>query len=1617
MTATPLPYFFDEAELASKGKQPGERETALNFSIDDLNWLNTVYKATHEARNTDAKPMQVDRLLLTVTGKTDIPLAGAFAMSRPDDGEVILYTPWKGLIKFADMEEVKSTLKEWLGQDTGKRELLRFLSIEQRSALPDATTPDISTQQIDGAVFEDQELTLERNQTQNIKTMLGELLQFPTWQSMLDETLNNALRKPFPKLDQRHTRLKSLINTVSAFDNSDYQHTISSLSLSDALLLYYLTNQWPPGDSRSFSHPGHGVGSDKDNQAWESAIKEIAQSFTPHLQSLLETFWNTSMRNEQSRSEFFTDSLCDTFHLKLLLQRQQGTLTTQEYLRLMNVSLQPATDDSLRIEKVRVTARFKHYAELASTLMIGSSDTLGFLYTQSRGIEATSDLPAVRKIVLEMTKSEGHEDTLLNYMSLDERGTFLSMEQDERVIIGKPIIGAVFEQLMADILGKQRENLSHALSRYRESEGTQDPHALLDKALDVRGLIDDRLLAADAAGRWTTHLDQRWSAQPATVRGESAKEQLNRLSSVEQALDQLRENHPAIPATTRTIAEAQSIVKSSIENLQSDFTRVLSTALRSELQLRAVTHTLGTTEQAIIKTVLDTPVRLQRAALNGFFPDVFSLALKAGDATDPVKLASCLLMTERGGLDPVNSGTAILWTPALGFEAFKTLTTLLTELERRLKDDAQRTIFLENLERNERLPGRAYTMAPLQRIDGHFLDHVQKHSVQLDQASLTKALATNLPPTTKASLLKLVALRQPMTGLQRATDIAQSLTTQQKLPAWLAKASIKDQILHGELLQQYLNNVTDDQDYLTGIRSLPRTAHHELEKQLKADSFEFDPDKIQIQINERSRSAASTSTLTGFALTHFKDLDQADFEVVSLDSKTIPKGMNQSYIKDLIRNLKLGEHQQKILKEAFADTQPKAAERKKRFYAQLPWQLMYYAHTEKLKERLSETGFDLIKQVMDMPDAIARAAVDGAHAIMRPLELNGIKGKQTIKVPGVYLIGSSADSVAAQILIAPHSPSHGMKEYENETQLLTDLKTRGGLLDWVLMNLPQSERTLLENQMANTGNRVARATPTNTDTTEVTLASNPISGNLFKRLFNDNVGLLSRLLGCQSDDNNQSEWASIKHVLGEDLHEAFTFLTGKLSYPVTVWRSYRDIKQSAEDLQTHKWGAAVQEFISGIAQLAMLRQSLEAPATPSSAPSAPAPETPDGRFKWQSIDITAPERTDLKRHESVDVNLGSLTLDSTLGLYTDPSTKKQYGPVEGKVYPVLKKGTRWRIADTKTRGPYISQNTSKQWVLGRETPRPRFSLTRRFATALSVSAGMNVEASGMPEIRLLFPVKARLIDEALDTATSYAWNAVRNLQLLKVSGGPVTPVHQLIMDFLGVSTVLPAHVDKVEKVVGDIFAALLDPSLRQPKSKRFVVGRVLEQRESTFGLTVAQDTKRRIYLAEKFFVPNYDHYRNYLSDAAFPISPHARAATLIHELSHIVCETEDISYLDSGRPFADLIETSSPRAIALKKTLTDIQGSALSNKTPLPELFAIYDDHAGVWEDFGSTSYENTKGLKKLILKLTGKKTLIDARQTFKTDSLVRLAVQLSNADTVAWLISHLGRQLHTSTP
>ena len=151
-----------------------------------------------------------------------------------------------------------------------------------------------------------------------------------------------------------------------------------------------------------------------------------------------------------------------------------------------------------------------------------------------------------------------------------------------------------------------------------------------------------------------------------------------------------------------------------------------------------------------------------------------------------------------------------------------------------------------------------------------------------------------------------------------------------------------------------------------------------------------------------------------------------------------------------------------------------------------------------------------------------------------------------------------------------------------------------------------------------------------------------------------------------------------------------------------------------------------------------------------------------------------------------------------------------------------------------------------------------------------------------------------------------------------------------------------------------------------------------------------------------------DVYENLLK-TPFNVSAHARAAIITHEISHFKCNTEDLAYLDSMRPFHDLINVGTLRGQLLYTDLSDLRTTALSTLTPASLLFKTWDSLSQRWEDLGR--FGGVHGRDR-VFKLTGAKTLDDARHIFMSDADKRIDTILANADSLTYLISHLGREL-----
>jgi hypothetical protein len=1006
----------------------------------------------------------------------------------------------------------------------------------------------------------------------------------------------------------------------------------------------------------------------------------------------------------------------------------------------------------------------------------------------------------------------------------------------------------------------------------------------------------------------------------------------------------------------------------------------------------------------VLLTVLGIYARDLRPGVNGFRPDAFSLQVVPTGQNTPLVLNNCFVLTERGGLDLRYSGRTLLWTPALGLESFCSLNDFKAEMDRRLAIPNERQAFLANLAPPDWEAQPSYAFSSLELIEDNLVEHLQRTYAQQKDRELAQILSMQLSVDQLRKLWQVQATQSlAPTNVQRAKDMVQAMIQQQGLQ-WLGKAHAVDQQLYVELLEQYRNNVTDHQDYLHGIDSLAQFTLKKLSTLLKDLDVQdsVTPDEVEVGLPAQGSTPARNQSLLDYALSHQSYWKDEVPLFASTGTTPLPSTLDAQTLKTRIQALNINVAYQTYIKSFLGPASPGFEQRYTRFAKQLPWQLMQYAHGMRLQDQLSPTAFGLIQQIMDMPDAIARATVVNANAMIRPLELLVDDGKKTIKTPGAYLIGSASGDEGPQILYAPYSPGYTLKEYTVEAALRAELTAAGALQRWVRLGVSTVDQAALTSALEQP-----------LASTTLQLASNPINTPLFKQLFTDNVELLTTLLGCQKNADAGTAWDTAKAVFSEGVQAATVFFAGKLAYPLVVWQSYKLFKASAEELQSHQWHEALGHFISGVALLAGLSDSMP-PVSEGGMP--PAPSTPVASVvSWPALDITAASRTRLQRFEVLEPSLASLIKDTSLNLYRSASNH-YYAAVAGKVFEVIKHGQGWRIIGDGEVGPEVQRNPRQQWMLSSTDPlltgrRAIARLTNRFYSEPFARPSMNILASGMREIRALYAQESLMITEALALATFYTKNAQENLRLLAQTPLAAPELVKQIKTFFGLQTLEAEHLEKIQEVVDKVCSALMEPSLASPNSTRFVIGRsrmpALQGVYKVMAFTIVPDPLQLVYLTEAFFVPGLKY--SHLLIKPFYVNVHARATTLIHEITHHVCATLDLAYVHSTHPFHDLIDPQTTDGNSTKTVLENRQLSRLSLTTPVQELFQVVDIATGLKSD--PSLGTSTEPVFNRLLAATGTQTLSDARRMFRTDPLKRIITVLNNADSVAYLIAQLGRR------
>lgn len=1044
------------------------------------------------------------------------------------------------------------------------------------------------------------------------------------------------------------------------------------------------------------------------------------------------------------------------------------------------------------------------------------------------------------------------------------------------------------------------------------------------------------------------------------------------------------------------------------------------------------------------RQVLERPTRALRTALGVPVTEAFSMSLSYGENAG-VTLADSLLLRQ----PREEGGPLMLWQGATGWRLFSSIEQLQETLQRELHRP-QAGQWLELLGTREREWLHAYLLKPsnnevtvhLEQIDGHAIAALQQNILDRKQQDLRQLCLRAQRCRFEKNLFNRLANETESDGL--LFDLFDALAIrvdnsifEAMLPSWIASATVADLNLYYDILIRFYLATEGGKEFLFDIPSLRDYARQRLVDQLNKDfpSQALDVDHIKVTVR-RYEAAIPTpgglpsgvpaatiersESLIDYAINRFVDMQDAALSVESPQQPEAARLLTLEHLRKLVVKLDVGAGYVALLRKALSPADPDYVMRKRLFVQQLPPSQLALALPEKVRGKISEQGYDFISNVFDTPDGVAREPVGEVEVILSPLQLVADKGMAADPVSGVYLICPAAPDTGPVLLYALHNSPFTFREYSDQTALLDDIRKDPSLQNLLLARLDPEVREryalggfVVPHLRSFTAVVGLGEMPIRTPG-PVTLKLEKVTGNALDYLFNETVKLLVDLGTSNSVTNEQYDRAGRSLWMSLLVPLALPLLPAKLGLLVTLWQSRTLFSAAAAALWGRRWGEALAEFLAALGVLAGVREQafedeqVGAEAPPAIEESVRSPLD----FSWNSSSLTPELRGRLRALEAQNVALAHMRHDALLNLYRNSSDGTPYVVVAGKVYQVkrLDDEGRWIIVGADgARGPRLTLDGNQRWQLdlrmGLAGGGGVISTVNSSLASFTAGQEMIVEASGMPQIRLLYRHRARIIGQAHLQAQRYMEICLDNLHALQPDAVLHPRVMQVVGDFFGTPSPDPALLARVESAIRSLLDALMDPSLSPVSSNRIVVGTNRSALNRTIAFVMPMDPGRRIFLTERFFYVQRYRLTPQAAAQGFDQSVHHRAATLIHELSHLVLDTKDIAYLEATAPYPDLLLDNTVANLRVRAQIERANDFGLTHQTNRSQLFTV--EHNGTYRDL---TREDRLGFRS-VLKITGTHTLDEARRVFLSDTTRRSQVMLKNADSLTLLIMRLGRE------
>lgn len=879
-----------------------------------------------------------------------------------------------------------------------------------------------------------------------------------------------------------------------------------------------------------------------------------------------------------------------------------------------------------------------------------------------------------------------------------------------------------------------------------------------------------------------------------------------------------------------------------------------------------------------------------------------------------------------------------------------------------------------------------------------------------------RVMAEGWPPACLPELLRPTRLPDALAlQLQHLNRLARSKRLQQILPDWLARAPARQRQGYIDTLGYTLLSSPSEDDYLFGIADIGAYAEQRLQARLDTDFApgRFLPNTVFIRTaryiaapslpgdipsGQPAATISHRQSLVQYALNHSHNWDDTITAIELGDGHPAPAVLSTTYLRALVRQLDVGLHYQTLLGHAFDPSSRDYPRRVELFCRQLPGQLLETAWRAHLQGKLPEDAVTLISTVMLQPEGRLRQASELGTVDFMPLQLIPAAGSPTDQVPHAYLLRTRTGG--CQVLYLPYDPTVTLQAFADDQALLDALIHDTALQRRLLARMPDDWRARYDHG----GFREAHVS-LNSDSNfdfspspgPVRLGTVPMTGNALHFLFEDNARFLLAQARTQSTTAAQARWTTFVNVTSLVWDQLSMFLPGRLGQLVAAWQLELKTLNIAQALAHRDWGQTLLELTCALLQGIPLGH-------------ASKPVEPAERF-WKRLQENQEYGLSLAAYETPRQALRELYFEASTVTYAQHTGSRHFVALRGRLYGACQEQSHWYLAGRPDDdlGPRLLLDPHAGWVVDPGQALPLHmggvpsSLGGRLIRWTLSRDEIVVLAVGTRKIRQLMPLRADMLVTAHREAMTYLGTALSNLRRIAESAGGGAETIRILKRFFGVAQVDSALLQRVRQTLDKMALVMGSRAYAPDTSKRYVMGRKLGTASSVgIAFMSVQDPQKQLFLLDDFFEFDMGHHlplqHPFTADQADAIS---QAVVLLHEFSHIACNTRDIHYLEAATPYTERMRPGVRRAWLARQ-----HDESFSHLTPSRRLFVVRDGHTG---QVRSIRNEDRKG-RAMILNLAAAPNLDDARQRFLADADIRSKIMLMNADSVALLIYRLGR-------